>query len=60
MQQYGIRLVLLDNLMTALDVGMNVDLYRAQSKFVDKLVKLAKRQNIAVILMVQKKPFWKG
>lgn len=37
-QQYGIQLVLLDNLMTALDVGMSVDLYRAQSKFVDKLV----------------------
>jgi len=51
-QQYGIELVLLDNLMTALDVGMDVDLYRAQSKFVDKLVKMAKRQDIAVILVV--------
>ncbi|MGN0263918.1 MAG: AAA family ATPase [Oliverpabstia sp.] len=51
-QQYGIELVLLDNLMTALDVGMNVDLYRAQSKFVDKLVKMAKRQQVAVILVV--------
>nr|WP_306770039.1 ATPase domain-containing protein [Blautia wexlerae] len=51
-QQYGIKLVLLDNLMTALDVGMSVDLYRAQSKFVDKLVKMAKRQQVAVILVV--------
>ncbi|MGI6068879.1 MAG: AAA family ATPase [Blautia sp.] len=51
-QQYGIDLVLLDNLMTALDVGMNVDLYRAQSKFVDKLVKLAKRLRVAIILVV--------
>lgn len=51
-QQYGIQLVLLDNLMTALDVGMGVDLYRAQSKFVDKLVKMAKRQQVAVILVV--------
>ncbi|MDC7289571.1 AAA family ATPase [Blautia schinkii] len=51
-QQYEIKLVLLDNLMTALDVGMDVDLYRAQSKFVDKLVKMAKRQNIAVVLIV--------
>lgn len=51
-QQYGIELVLLDNLMTALDVGMEVDLYRAQSKFVDKLVKMAKRQQVAVILIV--------
>ena len=51
-QQYGIQLVLLDNLMTSLDVGMGVDLYRAQSKFVDKLVKMAKRQQVAVVLVV--------
>lgn len=51
-QQYEVQLLLLDNLMTALDVGMNVDLYRAQSKFVDKLVKIAKRQQVAVILVV--------
>lgn len=51
-QQYDIKLVLLDNLMSALDVGMSVDLYRAQSKFVDKLVKMAKRQQVAVILVV--------
>lgn len=50
-RQYGIDLVLLDNLMSALDIGMNVDLYRAQSKFVDKLVKLAKRLNVVVILV---------
>lgn len=50
-QQYGIDLVLLDNLMSALDVGMEVDLYRAQSKFVDKLVKIAKRLNVAIILI---------
>lgn len=51
MQQYGVEMVLLDNLMTALDVGMEVDLYRAQSKFVDKLVKLAKRLNVVVLLV---------
>lgn len=51
-QQYGIQLVLLDNLMTALDVGMSVDLYRAQSKFVDKFVKMAKRLQVAVVLVV--------
>ena len=38
--------------MAALDVGMSVDLYRAQSKFVDKLVKMAKRLQVAVILVV--------
>lgn len=51
-QQYGIELALLDNLMTALDVGIDADLYRAQGKFVDKLVKMAKRQNVAIILVV--------
>lgn len=51
-RQYGIDLVVLDNLMTALDVSMNVDLYRAQSKFVDKLVKLSKRLNVVVVLVV--------
>lgn len=50
-QQYGIQLVLLDNLMTILDMEMSVDLYRAQSKFVNELSKLAKRQQVAVILV---------
>ena len=50
-RQYGIDLVLLDNLMSALDVGMSVDVYRAQSKFVDKLVKIAKRLDVAIILV---------
>ena len=51
-KQYGIELVLLDNLMSALDIGLDTDLYRAQSKFVDKLVKMAKRYNVAIILVV--------
>ena len=51
-QQYGIQLVLLDNLMSALDIGLDIDLYRAQSKFVDKLVKISKNYNVAVILVV--------
>lgn len=51
-QQYGIQLVLLDNLMTALDIGLDIDLYRAQSKFVDKLVKISKNYDVAVILVV--------
>lgn len=50
--QYGIKLVCIDNLMTALDVGMEEDLYRAQSKFVGKLAKLAKLHNIVILLVV--------
>ena len=49
--QYGIKLVCIDNLMTALDVAMNEDLYRAQSKFVGKLTKMAKQYNIVIILV---------
>ena len=49
--QYGIKLVCIDNLMTALDVGMKDDLYRSQSKFVHNLCKLAKRLNIVVLLV---------
>ena len=40
--QYGIKLVCIDNLMTALEVDAREDLYRAQSKFVGNLTKLAK------------------
>ena len=35
--QYGIELVIVDNLMTALDVDMAADEYRCQSKFVKKV-----------------------
>ena len=50
--QYAPDVVLIDNLMTALDVELGVDLYRAQSKFVDKVVKMAKRFNTVVLLVV--------
>lgn len=50
-RRYGIKLVCIDNLMTALDVGMNEDLYRAQSKFVRHLKQIAVRYNVVVILV---------
>jgi twinkle protein len=50
-QRYDTKLICLDNLMTAIDVGMNEDLYRAQSKFVGKLAKIAKKYNVVVILV---------
>ena len=49
--QYGIKLVCVDNLMTALEVDARDDLYRAQSKFVGNLTKLAKRYDVVVILV---------
>lgn len=53
--QYDIKLVCVDNLMTALDIGMNEDLYRGQSKFVKRLKRIAVKYNIAVILVAHPK-----
>ena len=49
--RYGIRFVCVDNLMTALDVDMRDDLYRAQSRFLRELKLLACRYNIVVLLV---------
>lgn len=50
-RQYDARLICIDNLMTAMDREEGTDLYRAQSKFVGELKKLAVRHNVAVILV---------
>ena len=49
--QYGCQLICLDNLMTMVEADSNDSLYRVQSKFVDRLMKLAKRYNVIVILV---------
>ena len=48
---YGIKVVLIDNLMTALDVDLSSDLYRAQSDFLKQVKTLAVKYNVAVILI---------
>ena len=53
--RYGIKFVLLDNLMTALDVEPTSDLYRAQSEFVKKVKSIAVRLNIVVVLIAHPK-----
>lgn len=50
-KQYGIKMVCIDNLMTALDVDLNDDVYRAQSKFVKSLKLLAVKYSVAVVLV---------
>lgn len=50
--QYGIEMVLIDNLMTSIEVDINSDLYRAQSRFVNKLCKIAKRHKVVILLIV--------
>lgn len=49
--RHGVKLICLDNLMTAIEVKANDDLYRAQSRFVGKLAKIAKVHNVLIILV---------
>lgn len=49
--RYGVKLVCIDNLMTALDINVGDDLYRAQSLFVRKLKTLAIKYNVAILLV---------
>ena len=55
--QYGVQVVLLDNLMTAIDledVG-NYDKYEKQSLFVKKLTRVALRHNALILLVAHKR-----
>lgn len=56
--QYGTKLICIDNLMTALDISMNDDLYRAQSKFVGKLAKMVKQYEVVIILVTHPRKGW--
>ena len=52
-QQYGVRVVLLDNLMTAMimDAAIGNDQYEKQTDFVNKLRVLALRYNVIILLV---------
>lgn len=50
-RQYGVKLVCIDNLMTAMDVSAGDNLYQAQSEFVRKLKLIAVKYDVAVILV---------
>lgn len=54
-QRHGIKLVCLDNLMTAIDVDLDKDIYRAQSRFLKRLKGIATRYNVVVILVAHPK-----
>lgn len=54
-RRYGIKLVCIDNLMTALEVELKDDLYRAQSKFVKRLKEIAVKYDIVVLLVAHPK-----
>lgn len=53
--RYDIKLVCIDNLMTAMDCDINTDLYRQQSNFVKSLQRIAQQYNVAIILVAHPK-----
>ena len=59
-RQYGVRVIAVDNLMTALESIMSQnDLYLGQSQFVGKLKKLAMKYNVCIIVVAhpRKSPY---
>lgn len=55
--QYGIRVVLVDNLMTAIDLNSdkNTDRYEKQSMFMKKLARIALKFDVLVLLVAHKR-----
>lgn len=49
--QYGVKVILIDNLMTAIEDDLSSDLYRQQSAFVRDLVRTAKEFDVLIILV---------
>ena len=56
-QQYGVDVILLDNLMTGLDLEKNMgeDKYERQSLFVKMLIRLALQYNVLILLVAHKR-----
>lgn len=55
--QYGVRVVLLDNLMTAIDleVQRGTDKYDRQSEFIKRLTRIALKHDILILLVAHKR-----
>lgn len=55
--QYGVRVILIDNLMTGLDLeaGLSADKFEKQSEFIKKLTKIAMQYNVLIVLVAHKK-----
>ncbi len=51
-RQSGINVVMLDNLMTALDENLSADLNRLQSIFVKRLAQIARKYKVIIFLIV--------
>lgn len=53
--RYGVQFILIDNLMTALDDDMSIDLYRSQSNFIKRLKSIAQRLDVIIMLICHPK-----
>ena len=54
-RQYDVKFILLDNLMTAIDVAEAEELYNSQREFVKKVKQLASKLDIAILLIAHQK-----
>lgn len=56
-QQYGVRVVLLDNLMTSISSMSHgkTDKYEVQSQFTSRVTEIAKKYKVAIILVAHKR-----
>ena len=50
-RRYSVKLICIDNLMTAVSTDPKLDLYRAQSIIAKSLASLARKYNVAIILV---------
>lgn len=51
-QQYGIRFIVIDNMMTAMDYNTGLELNDAQTVFTKRLAKMAQDMNVIIVLVV--------
>ncbi|MDO5548327.1 MAG: ATPase domain-containing protein [Eubacteriales bacterium] len=59
-KQYGCRVILIDNLMTAIEDDLTSDVYRLQSNFAKKLAVMAKRFNVLILLVAHPRKQQRG
>lgn len=51
----GFRMIVIDNLMTAMDDDPRYDLYRAQTRFVKQLSRIAKARDVLIVLIAHQR-----
>ncbi len=54
-KRYSCRVIIIDNLMTAMEDDISSDLYRQQTSFVRQLTQIAKKFNVLIILVAHPK-----